>query len=216
MLPIAPVREATPNSPRQDASNLEGECVTVPALGQYQDPRTQDEADARFSWIVPDHILRQPHHIGNVALWVDEGPLRTIQRICHITIPETHDFNWWNYDEIEGSDPDRNLIRTFGWARQQPVEEPDGRMTIEPLDPTLLVFVQPPWILSSRDMLQFYKCREVCIPPVCPFSGLLTSMQLPKTERPLISKERLWGKVGSTKASFDTFHEPVSHNIDLG
>lgn len=199
MLPIAPVREATPNTPQPDASNPEGECVTVPALGQYQNPRTQDQADARFSWIVPDHILRQPHHIGNVALWVDEGPLRTIQRICHITIPETHDFNWWNYDEIEGSDPDRKLIRTFGWARQQPVEEPDGRMTIEPLDPSLLVFVQPPWILSSRDMLQFYKCKEVCIPPVCPFSGLLTGMQLPKMERPLISNERLWGKVGFHK-----------------
>jgi len=166
--------------------------------------------------MVPDHILRQPHHIGNVAFWVDEGPLRTIQRICHITIPETHDFNWWNYDEVEGSDPDRDLMRVYGWARQQPMEEPDGCMTIEPLDPTLLVFVQPPWILSSRDMLQFYKCKEVCIPPHVPFSGLLTSMQLPKMERPLISKERLWGKVGPTEACISIFNEPILHNIDLG
>jgi len=165
VLSIAPVREATPNSPLPDATDLEGECVTVPALGQYQNPRTQEEADVRFSWTVPDHILRQPYHIGNVALWVDEGPLRTIQRICHITIPETHDFNWWNYDEIEGPDPDRNLIRIYGWARHQPMEEPDGRITIEPQNPTLLVFVQPPWILSSRDMQQFYKCKEVCMSP---------------------------------------------------
>jgi hypothetical protein len=195
VLPTAPVREATPNSPRPDAADLEGECVTVPALGQYKNPRTPDDASARFSWDVPDHILRHPHHIGNVALWIDEGPLRTIQRICHITIPETRDFNWWNYDELEGLDPDRHLIRVYGWARQQPMMEPDGRITIEPQDPTLLVFVQPPWILSSRDMLQFYKCKEVRMSTVCPFSALLTSMQFPKKERHLVSKERLWGKV---------------------
>lgn len=206
MVPIALVREETPNSRRSDAADLEGECVTVLALGQYHNARTRDEADTRFNWMVADHTLRHPHHIGNVALWVDEGPLRTIQRICHITIPETRDFNWWNYDEIEGSDPDRNLIRTYGWARQQPFEEPDGRITIEPLDPTLLVFVQPPWILSSRDMLQFYKCKEVCIPPVCSFSGRLTSLQLPKKERPLISKERLWGKVGPHKNALYIFN----------
>jgi len=183
--------------------------VTVPALGRYQNPRTQEEADARFSWMVPDHTLRQPHHIGNVALWVDEGPLRTIQRICHITIPETLDFNWWNYDETEGSDPDRSLIRVFGWARQQPIEEQDGRITIEPQDPTLLVFVQPPWILSSRDMLQFYKCKEVCMPCICLFSDLLMSVQFPKKERPLISKERLWGKVRPAKAYVVPFTEPI-------
>ena len=207
MLPVAAVREATPNSLRSDAANLEGECVTVPALGQYQNPRTQEEANARFSWRLPDHILRQPYHIGNVALWVDEGPLRTIQRLCHITIPETHDFNWWNYDEIEGSDPDRILIRVYGWARQQPIEEPDGRITIEPQDPTLLVFVQPPWILSSRDMLQFYKCKEVCVLSIYRFSALLTSLQFPKKERPLISNERLWGKVRPIKSYFILFNE---------
>lgn len=161
MLPLAIVLNNVPNTLRPDAADIPGEAITVPGLTQHPNPRTADEAAIRFNWMVPDHVPRPTMTLGQVAYWIDEGPLRTIQRICHITIPETRDFNWWNYDEIEPSEPDRALVRMFGWARQQPMEEPDGSITYEPQQPSLLVFVQAPWILSSRDLLQFYKCKEV-------------------------------------------------------
>lgn len=43
---------------------------------------------------------------------------------------------------------------------------------------------------------------------MCVFSDLLMSVQFPKKERRLISKERLWGKVRPTKAHIVTFTEP--------
>lgn len=140
---------------------------------------------------VPTTSLERPNDIGKVAIWVDTFYLRSSQRAVHIGEPLTVDWEWIPSDEYEVG-VDKGLIRTWEWvevSKERDEEMIDGESTARGSTsngrpnsgpPSMIAFVQAPWILSTQDFKEFWRCSE---------------MPMRRTDR-LRSKHRLWAKVG--------------------
>lgn len=135
-----------------------GDQITVPCPNLFQ---------------VQEPNLGQPADISHVCGWVSQMVLDTLQRICHLSLPLTTD---WSFNQMTLEDyMDSHLLRWFAWSRVFH----DGRMT----QSALAVFVQPPWILSQKDLELFASCTG--LPPM----GVDGS--IPEYR----SKHRLWSKI---------------------
>ncbi|EIW60482.1 uncharacterized protein TRAVEDRAFT_70851, partial [Trametes versicolor FP-101664 SS1] len=117
--------------------------------------------------------IGKPSDVDKVLRWVMEYPLATVNHMMHLVHPDTID-----YIVQEGGNDghDKGLIRWAYWGR-------DENTITEALDTwseSVMVFVQPPWILTQADMEAFVGC------PTFP---------APTSQKKLKSYERLWGKI---------------------
>ena len=113
----------------------------------------------------------------------------TLRRIMHMVDPETED---WTFRLNTQPSHDAEIFRHFTWG---PSNTNSRRL--------VTVIVQPPWILSPRDLDLFVKCQGVS----CLTHDLLLSLtyhQIPTydTENPdplkYRAKERLWANVSQS------------------
>ncbi|KAI0670476.1 hypothetical protein C8Q78DRAFT_1079438 [Trametes maxima] len=135
-----------------------GGGIVVPALG------------FQISSVVP---IGKPSDVDRVLRWVMEYPLATVNHMMHLVYPQTTD-----YTIQRGSDEgdDRGVFRWATWGR----DESTITEAQDTWSESVLVFVQPPWILTPRDFEAFVNLRA--FPP---FNG----------SKPLKSIERLWAKI---------------------
>jgi hypothetical protein len=71
-----------------------------------------------------------------------------------------HDLECWEFADEHCDTVNARLVNVFGWSA---FSAPDGSPPTGPLDASMLVFVQPPWILSPRDIASFCECKSVCV-----------------------------------------------------
>lgn len=121
---------------------------------------------------VPPTPLSRPKTVREVSWWVNEYPLRTAQCVMHHSFRESMDYI---FDFDSRNDPDHDILATLVFGHI------DGD---EAHPPACLVFVQPPWILSPKDLELFVDCQT--LRPAADDAGFITSYS---------SKERLWSKV---------------------
>jgi len=76
--------------------------------------------------------------------WFDDLPLQTMRCIMHLVYPETRS---WSFI-LQNGDADADILRHFTWSAA------GGRTS-------MVAIVQPPWILSMRDMERFAEFNEV-------------------------------------------------------
>ncbi|KAJ7154034.1 hypothetical protein C8R46DRAFT_1118512 [Mycena filopes] len=121
---------------------------------------------------------------------LDYLPLMTVQRLLHLVFP-TQTANWTFSLVDRPEDTDRKVYQQFLWSYLGPgkptVFTPLGHIPRYPL----AIAFQPPWILSTQDMLEFSACREF-------------PRFDPSNPPALESKERLWAKVWDTCVTHKT------------
>lgn len=86
-----------------------------------------------------------------VAKWVAEYPLETVQRIMHLLFPITADYS---FDSENRMEVDEEIFRHITWS-------PTATMTPSVDKQSITVVIQPPWILSPKDLELFATCRSV-------------------------------------------------------
>lgn len=92
------------------------------------------------------------------ALWTHYFPVRTAERVLHIMFPDTKDHKVRvNY----ASDHDETLFRhmTFGLRDPHQTNSEDEDFASYP--PSLIIAIQPPWILAPQDLESFANSRKV-------------------------------------------------------
>jgi hypothetical protein len=139
-----------------------GEWITAPA-----------KAASDRVWHLPDTHFEPPSDLGKIASIIDEIVLRTNERAMHVNNPReaSREWTWIMNDEFE-ENIDRVLMRSFSWMRW-PIDEESG-MSGESEDgpspplslqehgnPTTILFVQAPWILTKEDFRLFWTLESV-------------------------------------------------------
>ncbi|KAL1743952.1 hypothetical protein HDZ31DRAFT_83060 [Schizophyllum fasciatum] len=138
--------------------------------------------------------LRRPSDLTRLLPWLDSLPLLTVSRIIHALF----------YDETKGhsfqhgpTDKDAAIFRYLTWAPSLEIEGMDGQensnMLIERFRRSVLVAVQPPWILGEHDMNNFARLRQ--FPP---FRGVEPQVGEKPEPSDLEGKQRVWAKLWDT------------------
>jgi hypothetical protein len=181
-----------------DEDSLTGERLTIPALPLFNIPPLQ------LVW--PGDIQRYCLYIflpflnpnllhDRLSVWFDQLPFETVRRILNILYTNTDD---WKFKSQLQEDIDDQILQHFLWTT-------DNLSNQSISEQSVVVVVQPPWILSFRDLEEFAECHSVRSDyivvlnvefklliqfPVCPY---------PADAAPgLEGKHRLWGKVCQT------------------
>ncbi|KAI0928796.1 hypothetical protein AcW2_004685 [Taiwanofungus camphoratus] len=147
-----------------DADNEDestGEAISIPCYPQYNITRKS---------------LGKPANAARVAKWVAEYPLETVQRIMHLLFPITANYS---FDSENRMEVDEEIFRHITWS-------PTATVTPSVDKQSITVVIQPPWILSPKDLELFATCRS------------LPRESLPDGHPPAlryVSKERLWAKL---------------------
>ncbi|CAL1704794.1 unnamed protein product [Somion occarium] len=119
---------------------------------------------------VQERMIGYPGNMDRVVRWVVEFPLLTVERTLHLTFQQTLE---WTFDtSMSDLDVDRELFRTVCWTRTQVGE------TTKDAECALMVFIQPPWIMTPYELKSFSDCP-----------GLRIDTETYK------GKERTWSKV---------------------
>jgi hypothetical protein len=89
--------------------------------------------------------------------WVLQLPLATVERVMHLSFPETLE---WRFETDERDDVDNDIFKYCLWTlpNNDPIPNP------EILKRGVVMAYQPPWILSPKDMEAFVNCRTVSHP----------------------------------------------------
>ena len=155
----------------ESIEDIRGEFITAPA-----------KASSDRVWRLPNARFEPPSDLGKIASIIDEIVLRTNERAMHVNNPHeaSRDWTWIINDEFEDN-IDRALIRTFSWMNW-PIEvdgemnnlsddDPSRRLSLEThSNPTIILFVQAPWILTKEDFKLFWTLESVRYIPLLTFT----------------------------------------------
>ncbi|TFK42607.1 hypothetical protein BDQ12DRAFT_676485 [Crucibulum laeve] len=134
---------------------------------------------------LPTHLSKRPTDMDSLVPWVADLPLAIVQDVLHLAFPETRE---WSFQWNDTSEPDSHIFQHFTWT---PSESYDPALA---QTRSVVVAVQPPWILSDMDFKQFARCKTF---PPCRASGTAFST-------PLQSHHRVWAKLWDTCAIQDS------------
>ena len=146
----------------ESIEDIPGEWITAPA-----------KASPDRYWHLPWARFEPPSDLGKIASIIDEVVLRTNERAMHVNNPHeaSREWTWIINDEFEDN-VDRALIRTFSWMNWS-MEEDSGMNNLSDedwsqppsleirSDPTIILFVQAPWILTKEDFKLFWTLESV-------------------------------------------------------
>lgn len=92
------------------------------------------------------------------ASWTHYFPLRTAERVLHIMFPDTKDHKVkLNY----AADQDEDLFRHMTFSQRDPHQTNPEDEDFASYPPSLIIAIQPPWILAPRDLESFVDTRKV-------------------------------------------------------
>ncbi|KAG1731905.1 hypothetical protein EDB19DRAFT_1912290 [Suillus lakei] len=183
---IHPLRLALFNEYCQDWTEDFVPCVS---LGEEDEDKETGEAlhGALPTFLSSSVYQSSPGLIASSDLL----PLETVRRAVHLLYPET---KTWSFAS-DADDPDHSIFKCITWS--QLVDHDDERHCRSAMS----IFIQPPWVLSSRDLELFCKRQSVWAASNIEafaanvyhqFSG---SSSTPWHERPTTPHERLWYKL---------------------
>ncbi|KAG2132491.1 uncharacterized protein EDB93DRAFT_1093800 [Suillus bovinus] len=160
----------------EDEDKETGERFTVPCPPFYQ---------------IPSISLARADSLKRLFTWIDLLPLETVRRAVHLLYPET---KAWSFAS-DADDTDHALLKCITWS--QLVDYDDERHCRNAMS----IFIQPPWILSDRDLDLF--CKRQSVGTANSIEGFAAnvchqsfgSSSSPWHERPTAPHERLWWKL---------------------
>ncbi|PSR74908.1 hypothetical protein PHLCEN_2v9442 [Hermanssonia centrifuga] len=123
---------------------------------------------------VPELILGRPSNLSQVCRWVIDYPLTTLQRVIHLSFPQT---KAWSFSSI-APDVDEDLVACVTWDRI--TEE-------KTVQSAVAVMIQPPWIASLKDLERFVACSTL--------RRVDRNYEPDSPENTYKNKERMWAKV---------------------
>ncbi|KAJ8594333.1 hypothetical protein M405DRAFT_784805 [Rhizopogon salebrosus TDB-379] len=177
---IFPLQPALFNEYCQDWSEEFVPCVS---LGEEDEDK---ETGERFTvpcppfYKVPSISLARADSLKRLFTWIDILPLETVRRTIHILYPETRA---WSFAS-DADDPDHNVFKCVTWS--QTVDHDDERHCRSAMS----IFIQPPWVLSIRDIERFCKRQSVWF-----FGSSSAAPTKNLHECPTTPHERLWYKI---------------------
>ena len=182
----------------ESIEDIPGEWITAPA-----------KLSSDRAWHLPIARFEPPSDLGKIASIIDEIVLRTNEHAMHVNNPREafREWTWIMNDELEDN-IDRGLMRSFSWMSWSTEEdsgmsdssedEPAVPLAMEGRgNPTIILFVQAPWILTKEDFKLFWtleSVRYILLP-----APTLNFRKMPRANRfnePMFnSAHRLWAKV---------------------
>ncbi|KAJ3540920.1 hypothetical protein NMY22_g4102 [Coprinellus aureogranulatus] len=135
----------------------------------------------------PDHL--QGCTLLSLLPWLEKFPFTTVKRILHQAVPQTHSWTF-SRDTLVHSEPDSHMFTTYTWAMSPDClagNTPSQRRQREAaLKKRMLIAVQPPWVLTERDLEKFSDSRNfpAFMAPGAPFPESLDE-----------ARHRVWAKV---------------------
>ncbi|KIJ54873.1 hypothetical protein M422DRAFT_240961 [Sphaerobolus stellatus SS14] len=121
---------------------------------------------------VPLATIPYPCSVSDTCEWLKQGPFQTIQRAMHLAFPDTHRW-WFDPDAIQDeNEENRDIWCSYAWrfhpnkwqdAWWLDTKGRDGQDRIEKMahDESLVVVVQPPYILSWQDLINVSKVNAL-------------------------------------------------------
>ena len=106
---------------------------------------------------IPSSILTR---LISFAIWTHYFPVRTAERILHIMFPETKDHK---VGMSYASDQDATLFRHMTFGPRDPHQTNAENEDYASYPPSLVIAIQPPWILAPRDLESFANSRKVVV-----------------------------------------------------
>lgn len=152
----------------ESIEDIPGEWITAPA-----------KASSERLWHLPRAHFEPPSDLGKIASIIDEIVLRTNEHAMHVNNPHEASREWaWIMNDEHEDNVDRGLMRSFSWMSWS-IEEDSGMINspedglLPPLslaersNPSVILFVQAPWILTKEDFKLFWtleSVRHACSP----------------------------------------------------
>ncbi|KZT68991.1 hypothetical protein DAEQUDRAFT_670205 [Daedalea quercina L-15889] len=116
---------------------------------------------------------KKPANLEQLCRWISQFPLDSAQAVMHNVFPQTED---WSFSSIR-ADVDEDIFQSYIWSPTATTANAMGGPG------SVTVFVQPPWILSQKDLESFAYC------------DIIECMNEDDRAYAYVSKERLWAKV---------------------
>ncbi|KAI1795967.1 hypothetical protein LXA43DRAFT_696948 [Ganoderma leucocontextum] len=139
-------------------------------------PRNSRFSIPAHGYAIPQTITGEITTLPEIVDWVRHFPLTTVRRLMHMLCPETLDYKMQHLGTPMNRD--KGIMECFKWA-------PDENAVTEASEfyrPTVMFFVQPPWMLSSKD-LDIFVCTQKFPNPEA------------KDRIRMRSHERVWSKI---------------------
>lgn len=132
-----------PNFPLgiEDEDMVTGKRLTIPASPSFN---------------LPALPLGCANDIDRVSVWLDQLPFETVGRLLHIVYANTDN---WKFVLQEDDETDYKIFRHYLWTTN---DFPKSLIS----EQSVVVIVQPPWILTAKDLHEFADCPTF---PVCPY-----------------------------------------------
>jgi hypothetical protein len=89
---------------------------------------------------------------------MNQFPLTTIERVMHLSFPETLE---WRFETDNQEDVDADIFDYCLWTLPNSDPTPDPEIQKR----GVVIAFQPPWILSTKDIEAFVNCNTVSHPP---------------------------------------------------
>ncbi|TCD69714.1 hypothetical protein EIP91_006481 [Steccherinum ochraceum] len=161
-----------------DVANWVSEHIPATPLDQ---PDIDPENGTRLTipnedlFTIPYTVLDYVGSVDGILEWCMTLPLRTVQRVLHLALgPE---YARYRFRE-ESGDVDHPIFGTCSWRRD------DGT-------PSVMIMVQPPWILASADIKAVWRHSELA-------SIVAVDSEGNETKPYYQSPERVWAKIYDT------------------
>ncbi|KAF8512839.1 hypothetical protein BU17DRAFT_53807 [Hysterangium stoloniferum] len=140
-----------------------------------------------FDFRMPETLLPHPTNLVEIMTWVNTFPTQTMARVMHVVFPEQT--RSWNVTTVNDNDPDKALWQMLAWRKAPGPSRLEEFYRAPPPDPlatcSMLIVVQPPWILSTQDIRAFVKSRSM--PQF--------NVWEPEAEAPMTGAQRMWAKL---------------------
>ncbi|KAF8798001.1 hypothetical protein BYT27DRAFT_7265133 [Phlegmacium glaucopus] len=105
---------------------------------------------------IPELYADKPGKISSQIAWVDLA-LVTATQVLHHSVPALREWAFVERRRGRGIDFDENIFAEFLWCRAQR----DPRDNGNECKTTLIVAIQPHWVLEEPDIEQFVDCRAI-------------------------------------------------------
>lgn len=86
-------------------------------------------------------------------MWLDQLPFATVERLLHLVYAEMDN---WKFSLQEAEELDYRIFKQYLWTSSDFSKDLIHEQSV-------VLVVQPPWVLSADDLGEFAKCRNVSL-----------------------------------------------------
>lgn len=134
---------------------------------------------------IPDAFLPRPTTFDDMTPWFYAYPFPTLIRSMQVSFPASAAH--WSITPSPYQDPDRRIWKTYVWRKMPPPSDLETYYRFpqnSAPECSMIICVQPPWIISEADIESFKRTTE-----------FPTFIEQENGNRPYKSAHRIWAKL---------------------